>query len=112
MPLEHNANVNRMHRKLGTLPLDYAKVDDIKKANDMGIICGVTTNQPTDGSGPTLSSRPLSASPPAVLRQKPDTRFVTPRQTEREKPQRHAEIAEGDGKFFGTHDDVCFKERR
>ena len=37
-------------------------------------------------------------------------RAVTPRQTEREKPQRHAEIAEGDGKFFGTHD-VCFKEK-
>ena len=24
--------------------IDTAKVEDIKKANDMGIICGVTTN--------------------------------------------------------------------
>ena len=24
--------------------LDTAKVEDIKKANDMGVICGVTTN--------------------------------------------------------------------
>ena len=25
--------------------IDTANVDDIRKANDMGIICGVTTNQ-------------------------------------------------------------------
>ena len=25
--------------------IDTAKVEDIKKANDMGVICGVTTNQ-------------------------------------------------------------------
>ena len=24
--------------------IDTAKVEDIKKANDMGVICGVTTN--------------------------------------------------------------------
>ena len=24
--------------------VDTAKIDDIKKANDMGVICGVTTN--------------------------------------------------------------------
>ena len=26
--------------------IDTAKVEDIKKANDMGVICGVTTNRP------------------------------------------------------------------
>ena len=26
--------------------IDTANVDDIRKANDMGIICGVTTNHP------------------------------------------------------------------
>lgn len=26
--------------------IDTANVDDIRKANDMGIICGVTTNRP------------------------------------------------------------------
>ena len=25
--------------------IDTAKVEDIKKANDMGVICGVTTNR-------------------------------------------------------------------
>ena len=25
--------------------VDTAKIEDIKKANDMGVICGVTTNQ-------------------------------------------------------------------
>ena len=27
--------------------IDTAKVEDIKKANDMGVICGVTTNPDT-----------------------------------------------------------------
>lgn len=31
-------------RKIMKLFLDTAKVEDIKKANDMGVICGVTTN--------------------------------------------------------------------
>lgn len=26
--------------------IDTANVDDIRKANDMGVICGVTTNPP------------------------------------------------------------------
>ena len=43
---------------------------------------------------------------------KPDTRAVTPRQTEREKPQRHAEIAEGNGKFFGTHIVMCVLRKK
>ena len=28
--------------------IDTANVEDIKKANDMGVICGVTTNLVTD----------------------------------------------------------------
>lgn len=31
--------------------IDTANVEDIKKANDMGVICGVTTNPVPDRKG-------------------------------------------------------------
>ena len=34
--------------------IDTAKVEDIRKANDMGIICGVTTNPSLKRAGTSM----------------------------------------------------------
>ena len=44
---EHNVIIVKIHRKgdfVMRFFIDTAKVEDIRKANDMGVICGVTTN--------------------------------------------------------------------
>ena len=38
------SNLHSRRRKVMRFFIDTAKVEDIKKANDMGVICGVTTN--------------------------------------------------------------------
>ena len=43
--------------------IDTAKVEDIKKANDMGVICGVTTNPSLIAKKDVTSKRSSKRSP-------------------------------------------------
>ena len=44
--------------------IDTANVDEIRKANDMGVICGVTTNPSLIAKRAATTPRPSGRSPP------------------------------------------------
>ena len=54
--------------------IDTAKVEDIKAANDMGVICGVTTNQSLSGTWSESHSHRLEDTLDHIYRRRTDQR--------------------------------------